>query len=281
MFKSLGKSLLRQGSGTIGGFIVILFVLIAVFAPLIATHDPNEMFLVDRLKPPLTHSDTGLHFMGFDSLGRDVFSRVVYGARISLYVGVVATVISLVIGCTLGLLAGYYRGAVDMIIMRLVDIQLAFPFMLLALTIMATLGAGTTQIILVMGVFEWMRYARIVRGETLSLREMEFVEAAKASGTRNALIMFRHILPNIVAPVVVVTTFNVASNILAEASLSFLGLGVDAGTPSWGSMLSESRDFLQEAWWVATFPGIATMLSVLGINLLGDWLRDFLDPKIK
>ncbi len=273
--KSLTRSLRRQRSGAIGLAIVSLFVLVAVLAPFIAPHDPNVVALEQRLQSPSMS-----HLLGTDSLGRDVLSRLIYGARVSLLVGVLPALLSMVIGVVAGVVAGYFRGVADVVIMRFADVQLAFPFILLALTVLATLGGGVTQLILVLGIANWVSFCRIVRGEAMSIREREFVLSARAIGVGRAQILARHVLPNVLAPVLVVASFVAATNILIEASLSFLGLGVDASTPSWGSMLADGRDLLQAAWWVETFPGLAIVVTVLGINLFGDWLRDYLDPRL-
>lgn len=273
--KSVMRSLRRQRSGAIGLTIVSLFVLVALLAPVIAPHDPNVVVLDQRLRPPSLS-----HLLGTDSLGRDVLSRLLYGARVSLLVGVLSALVSMVFGVATGVLAGYFRGGLDVVIMRLADIQLAFPFILLALTVLATLGGGITQLVLVLGVANWVTFCRIVRAETMSIREREFVLSARTIGVGWSQILARHILPNVLAPVLVVVSFVAATNILTEASLSFLGLGVDASTPSWGSMLADGREVLQTAWWVETFPGLAIVITVLGINLFGDWLRDYLDPRL-
>jgi peptide/nickel transport system permease protein len=211
-----------------------------------------------------------------------VFSRLLYGARVSLMVGISAILVGGTIGTVAGLLSGYFGGWIDDVIMRLGDIQLAFPFILLAIMFLVVLGPGLLNLILVLGIGQWVTYARIVRAQTLSLREKEFVEAARAMGDSTTSIMFRTILPNIVAPLTVIASFNVASVILAEASLSFLGLGVPPETPTWGSMLAQSRDqLIANKWWLAVFPGMAIVVTVLSFNIIGDWLRDLLDPRLK
>ena len=279
--KQIWYSLCKQKSGLVGVFIILLLVFVAIFAPLLTSADPNHIVLVDRLLPPGSTSDTGYHLLGTDSLGRDVFSRLLYGSRVSLLTGFCAAAISVCFGTFLGLVSGYYRGWFDVILMRLADIQLAFPFTLLALTFIATLGGGLVQLILIMGIFRWVNFARITRAEVLSLREREYVQSAHAIGFSNLYIILRHVLPNVVAPIIVSATFVIASNILSETTLSFLGLGVEASIPTWGSLLAEGRDLLTEAWWIATIPGITVMITVLGVNLFGDWLRDFLDPKMQ
>ncbi|NMB11020.1 MAG: ABC transporter permease [Firmicutes bacterium] len=275
------RSLKRQKSGLVGIIIISLVCLSALLADHIGYGDPNAIMLQDRLCRPMDGSSFGFHPLGTDGLGRDIFTRIVFGARISLAVSISGAIISAIVGVTAGLLAGYYGGWLDAILMRIADIQLAFPFILLALTLLATLGSGLWQMIMVLGLGRWVSFARVVRGETLSIREREFIEASRAIGNRDFWIIFRHILPNIFAPVIIVASFAVASNVLSEASLSFLGLGVDLAIPTWGMMLAEGREYLPDAWWLATFPGLAILITVLGINLFGDWLRDYLDPKLK
>jgi peptide/nickel transport system permease protein len=265
----------------------VLFLLTAscaaAFGPWLAPLDPNRQNLVLRLADPMAAGpDGGTFWLGSDALGRDVFSRLLYGARVSLTVGFAAIAVGGTIGIVAGLLAGYFGGWVDDVVMRLGDIQLAFPFILLAIMFLVVLGSGVWNLILVLGIGQWVTYARIVRADTLSLREKEFVEAARALGDSTHSIIFRTILPNILAPLTVIASFNVASVILSEAALSFLGLGVPPSVPTWGSMLAESRDTLvANKWWLAVFPGVAIMLTVLSFNILGDWLRDFLDPRLR
>ena len=260
-----------------------LTALAAVFGPLLAPFDPNRQNLVLRLAEPMAAGpDGGVFWLGSDALGRDVLTRLLYGARISLTVGIAAISVGGTIGIVAGLLAGYFGGWVDDVVMRLGDIQLAFPFILLAIMFLVVLGSGVWNLVLVLGIGQWVTYARIVRADTLSLREKEFVEAARALGDSTPSIIFRTILPNILAPLTVIASFNVASVILSEAALSFLGLGVPPSVPTWGSMLAESRDTLvANTWWLAVFPGVAIMLTVLSFNILGDWLRDFLDPRLR
>lgn len=255
----------------------------AIFGPLLSPFDPNRQNLALRLAEPLSAGPDGTVFLlGSDALGRDVFSRLLYGARISLTVGIASITVGGSIGITAGLVSGYFGGWVDDVIMRLGDIQLAFPFILLAIMFLVVMGSGVWNLVLVLGVGQWVTYARIVRADTLSLREKEFVEAARALGESTLSIIFRTILPNILAPLTVIASFNVASVILSEAALSFLGLGVPPSVPTWGSMLAESRDTLiANKWWLAVFPGVAIVLTVLSFNILGDWLRDFLDPRLR
>lgn len=233
------------------------------------------MDLAARLTQPFT---AWAHPLGTDPLGRDVLARVLVGGRISLMVGFVSVLGASVLGITVGLIAGYYRGFWDMLLMRCVDVQLALPFILVALTFISILGGGLGNIILFMIVSQWVQYARLVRGMVLSVREREFVQAARAFGVRDFAMIRHHILPNIIGPVIILMTLNVANNILLESSLTFLGLGVDPLIPSWGGMLADGRTYMQTAWWVSVFPGVAIMLTVLGLNLLGDWLRDRIDP---
>lgn len=255
----------------------------AIFGPLLSPFDPNRQNLALRLAEPLSAGPDGTVFLlGSDALGRDVFSRLLYGARISLTVGIASITVGGSIGITAGLVSGYFGGWIDDVIMRLGDIQLAFPFILLAIMFLVVMGSGVWNLVLVLGVGQWVTYARIVRADTLSLREKEFVEAARALGDSTLSIIFRTILPNILAPLTVIASFNVASVILSEAALSFLGLGVPPSVPTWGSMLAESRDSLiANKWWLAVFPGVAIVLTVLSFNILGDWLRDFLDPRLR
>jgi peptide/nickel transport system permease protein len=219
--------------------------------------------------------------LGTDAVGRDVLARLIYGARVSLTVGFVAVGIGVFTGCLLGLLAGFFGGWVDTVLMRLADVQLSFPSFLLAISLMAVLGAGLINVILALSIGGWVRTARVMRSNVLPLREIEYVQAARAIGCGSRRLMLSHILPNAVTPVFVLATLSLGATIITESSLSFLGLGVDPETPSWGSMLAEGRPYLASAWWVATLPGIAISITVLGVNIVGDWLRDELDPRMK
>ena len=263
--------------------ILLVVLVVAIFGPAIAPMDPNRQNIMLRLAAPMADGPNDQIFlMGSDALGRDAFSRLLYGARVSLLVGVAAILVGGTLGVSAGLVSGYFGGWIDDVLMRLGDIQLAFPFILLAIMFLVVLGPGLFNLILVLGIGQWVTYARIVRAQTLSLREKEFVEAARAMGDSTASIIFRTILPNIVAPFTVIASFNVASVILAEAALSFLGLGVPAEVPTWGSMLAQSRDqLIANKWWLAIFPGLAIVFTVLSFNIMGDWLRDFLDPRLK
>ncbi len=275
------RSLLRAKWPLLAVILLFGITLAAVIGPSVAPRDPNRQNIIARLKHPLQADRKGHVFiLGTDGLGRDVLSRLLYGARVSLVVGLVAVIVGGAVGTVLGMLAGYFGGWADDVIMRLADIQLALPFILLAIIFLLVLGPGVLNLILVLGIGQWVTYARIARGQTISQREKEYVEAAKALGQPTASILISEILPNILAPLIIIASFNVASVILAEAALSFLGLGVPPTVPSWGGMLAESRDeLLSGRWWLAFFPGVAIMLTVLSFNVLGDWLRDLLDPR--
>lgn len=281
-WKRAARSLARSRVAVIGVIILGVVVVVALAAAWIAPHNPNEQVLERRLLPPAWLEDgVRSHPLGTDHLGRDILSRMIYGSRISLAVGFSAVLISGLLGIGVGLIAGYYGRVYEAAIMRLVDIQLAFPFILLALAIIGVLGPGLRNVILVLGVAGWMVYARVVRGQVLSVREREFVEAARAIGASDFRIIRRHVLPNTLAPVIIVATFAVATCIITEASLTFFGLGVEATIPTWGSMLSDGRAYMGTAWWLTTFPGLAMMLTVLSLNVIGDWLREYIDPRMR
>ena len=278
-----GRSMVAARWPLLALFILFVVAVVAMFGPAFSPMDPNRQNIMLRLAEPGAAGARGaIHWLGSDGLGRDVLSRLLYGARISLLVGICAILVGGTIGVIAWLVSGYFGGWIDDIIMRLCDIQLAFPFILLAIMFLVVLGPGVGNLILVLGIGQWVTYARIVRAQTLSLREKEFVEAARALGDTTPSIIFRTILPNIVAPLTVIASFNVAAVILSEAALSFLGLGVPPEVPTWGSMLAESREqLLANKWWLAVFPGLAIVVTVLSFNILGDWLRDFLDPRLK
>ena len=278
-----GRSMVAARWPLLALFILFVVAVVAMFGPAFSPMDPNRQNIMLRLAEPGAAGARGaIHWLGSDGLGRDVLSRLLYGARISLLVGICAILVGGTIGVIAGLVSGYFGGWIDDIIMRLGDIQLAFPFILLAIMFLVVLGPGVWNLILVLGIWQCVTYARIVRAQTLSLREKEFVEAARALGDTTPSIIFRTILPNIVAPLTVIASFNVAAVILSEAALSFLGLGVPPEVPTWGSMLAESREqLLANKWWLAVFPGLAIVVTVLSFNILGDWLRDFLDPRLK
>jgi len=248
---------------------------------LISPHDPILQDVEKRLIPPMGQEGADSNYLlGTDHLGRDIVSRLIYGARISIVVSVSAVALSAVLGTLIGLFSGFYGGKVDNIFMRIADVQLAFPFILLAIAIIAVLGPNLQNIILTMGITGWVIYARVVRAEVLSLREKEFITSVRALGGSNGRIIFNHLFPNVVPPIIVIVTLEMARMIIMEAALSFLGLGIQPPTPTWGGMLADGRVYLVTSWWLATFPGLVIMLVVLGINLLGNWLRDMLDPRL-
>ena len=252
-------------------------ILAALLAPWLATHDPLVADFTAFLKPPGTPG----HPLGTDQLGRDLLARVLHGARLALFIGICTVVITAVVGGLLGLIAGFVERWPSTVVMRLADVQLSFPFILLALTINAIVGLGLRNIIISLSAAGWVVYARVVRGEVLSVKQRDFVHAASALGMGRTRLLFRHVLPNVAPSIIVVASLQFSQFIVAEAAISFLGFGVQPPTPAWGSMLSESRDFLYIAWWLAAFPGAALALTALGVNLLGDWLRDTLDPKLR
>jgi peptide/nickel transport system permease protein len=264
--------------------ITVLFLMggAALAAPLIAPWDPGRQMLTKRLRPP-AWQPRGLaeHPLGTDHLGRDILSRIVYGGRISLGVGLSAVTLSCLIGVSLGLLAGFHGGRTDAFIMRVADVFLAIPYILLAMGVVFALGPSLVNVILVMAVTRWVQFARIVRADVLSIREREFVSGARARGNRSVRLLLKHVLPNALTPIIVVATLELAFMIIYESALSFLGLGVQPPTPTWGWMLADGRNYIATAWWLATLPGLAIMLTVLAVNLLGDWLRDTLDPRLK
>jgi peptide/nickel transport system permease protein len=263
--------------GWLGVGLTALMVVLALGAPWIARDDPHRADFTQSLKPPGTPG----HLFGTDQLGRDLFARVLHGARLALFIGVVAVLATAVVGGMLGLLAGFVERWPSAVLMRIADVQLSFPFILLAMTINAIVGLGLQNIILSLSAAGWVVYARVVRGEVLSVKQREFVHAAAALGVSRPRLLFRHVLPNVAPSIIVVASLQFSQFIVAEAAISFLGFGVQPPTPAWGSMLSESRDFLYVAWWLAALPGAALALTALGINLLGDWLRDTLDPKLR
>jgi ABC-type dipeptide/oligopeptide/nickel transport system permease subunit len=279
--KLLWKKFLRNPIGVIGACILLLVIGAAIFADYLSPHEPNKQRLIARFKPPFWISSGSLTYpLGTDNVGRDILSRIVHGGRISLMVGICAVGISMLIGVTLGLLSGFLGGRVDTTIMALVDIMLVFPQLILAFAMVVVLGPGLGNIILVLGFTGWERYARVVRAEVLALREQEFVQAARAIGVSTEKIIFGHIMPNTFSSVIVMATLQTAQAILAEAALSFLGLGAGSTYPSWGQMIALGRDYVNVAWWLSTFPGLAILLTVLAINLVGDRIRDVLDPRV-
>lgn len=264
--------------------IAVLAVLVsmAMLAPWLAPDDFNAQNLFNRLKPPGWVDDKGvIHWAGTDHLGRDTLARLIHGSRLSLLVGVLAVVFGGTVGLFLGLVSGYYGGRVDAVIMRFTDMQLAFPFLLLALALVTIMGPSVMNVILVLAITSWINYAKVVRGDVLLLRNREFIEAARVLGVPDRRIILKHVLPNVFASFLVVTSFQVAALIIAESSLSFLGLGVPTSIPTWGSMLADGREYVRDAWWLSVFPGVAIMLAALSFNILGDGLRDLLDPTLR
>jgi ABC-type dipeptide/oligopeptide/nickel transport system permease subunit len=264
----------------VGSAILVLVIGVAILAPTISPHDPHKQDIVQRLKPPVwVEGGTVQHPLGTDSVGRDIYSRVLHGSRISLFVGLVATALSAVLGVGLGLSAGYLGGWVDTVLSRVGDVQQAIPFLVLAIAVAAMLGPGLANVILVLVITTWVTFFRVVRAEVLSVREEQYVWAARSIGASSARIMLRAILPNVAASVVIIATLLVANMIIFEASLSFLGLGIPSGIPTWGRIVSEGREYVSSEWWISLFPGMAILTTVMGINLLGDALRGVLDPR--
>jgi peptide/nickel transport system permease protein len=270
---------LLQPKILLGGGIVLTLIIAGALAPWMAPYDPNAQNLAAVLKPP--QWPFGPHVLGTDAVGRDILSRLFYGARVSLVIAVTVVLISGVVGIGLGAVSGYFAGAVDFAIQKLVEVVWAFPPLLLAIAIMAFLGQGLDNLILALVIQRWISYCRVARGQALSMRSREFVEAARALGASDARIIVRHIMPNLFQSAVVIGTFAMASAIISEAALSFLGLGVPPEIPTWGSMLADGRTYISTSWWLALFPGLCIFSTVLGINLLGDGLRDLLDPRLK
>ena len=275
------RSVFRSGAALAGLIIVTVVVLSALLAPYIAPYDPIAQNIPRRLSPPSLSLTAGGYLFGTDSLGRDILSRMLYGAQVSLLVGVSSVLAAGTIGIVLGLLAGFYGGWIDHVLMRVVDVWLAIPFLVLAIAIVAVLGPKLENIILVLALTGWVTYSRVARGEVLSVREEVYVQSARAIGASDLRIMFRYILPNVATSLIVLATLQVAQMITAEAALSFLGLGVQPPTPAWGTMVAEGKDVVSVAWWLSAIPGLAIVVTVLGINLLGDWLRDVLDPRLR
>lgn len=270
------QRLVKSKTSFVGLCLILILIITAIFAPLIATHGPIDQDLLNRYAAP-----SGDHWLGTDELGRDIFSRIIYGTRISIQIGLIAVGISAIVGIFLGGVAGYFGKWLDLIIMRFIDILMAFPSILLAIALVTVLGPSLTNAMIAVGLVGIPQFARIVRSTVLSVKETEYIEAARAIGAKSGTILFSHVLPNCMAPIIVQLTLGIGTAILEAAGLSFLGLGAEASVPEWGAMLSDGRIALQTAPWVVTFPGIAILLVVLGFNLLGDGLRDALDPKMK
>jgi peptide/nickel transport system permease protein len=261
--------------------VLLLFVIAAVSADITAPHSPTEIALADSLVPPFWQGGTSEHLLGTDMLGRDILSRLIYGARVSLLVSVLSIFLAGSIGAALGIIAGYWGGWIDTVISRTIDVMMGFPAILLALILVVTLGASLSNVIFVLVIVLWAQYARQARGETLKVREMDYVTLARIAGCSDLIVMLRHVLPNVLNSLIVLATLQLGYVIIMEASLSFLGCGIPPPTSSWGSMVSDGRELLVSAWWVSFFPGLATMLVVLAGNNFGDWLRDRLDPKLR
>jgi peptide/nickel transport system permease protein len=264
------------------GLILTMILVLAVLAPFIAPADPTRQVLMMRLKPPGTFNPGGqIYLFGTDDLGRDLLSRILFGAQVSLMVATLSVLVSTLVGVTLGMMAAWFRGWVEVIIMRLVDIMLSIPAVLLAVLTVAVLGPGFFKLILVLGLTRWPRYTRVAFGQTLQIAHLPYVKAAELAGAGTARILFRHILPNIAGPLLIIATSEFGLMILFEAGLSFLGLGIQPPAPSWGSIMNVGRQYVERAWWIVAFPGGCLFLVVLSVNVLGDWLRDRLDPKAR
>lgn len=274
------SSLKKSKTGLIGVVVVLIVVIMAVTAGFLAPYDPAEQDVYNKLADPIWAGGDITHIFGTDQLGRDILSRIIHGSRVTLLVGFSGTICAGILGVALGAIAGYFGKWADIIIMRIVDIQLSFPFILLALFIAAVLGRSLANVILIAAISNWVNYARLVRGEILSVKEMEYVEAIRSVGAPDSRIVVHHVIPNVISPVIVQATLGMARIITMEASLSFLGLGVPVEIATWGRMLAEGRDFMLTDPWLAIIPGLAITLTVLGVNLMGDWMRDYLDPKL-
>lgn len=277
LFKETWLRLIRNKAALAGLVIIVFFIGMAILAPLIAPNDPTEQAIELRKSPPFTEG----YILGTDELGRDILSRLIHGARLSMTIGVISVGIAMAGGVIVGIVSGYYGGWFDTIVMRFIDIMLAFPYILLTIVIVAVLGPNLTNAMIAIGISQMPRYVRLVRASVLAEKESDYVLAERSIGTSDLELMFGSILPNSLAPIIVQATLGVGEAILSSAALSFLGLGAQPPTPEWGLMIASSREFVTSAWWIVTFPGLATLLAVLGFNLLGDGLRDVLDPRLK
>ncbi len=274
------SELLRSAKGLTGFAVVLAIVLVAAFAPMLASHDPAQQVLEARFLPPAFEEDGKADYLlGGDNLGRDIFARALYGSRTSILVALLVVFNAMILGSMLGAISGYFGGWVDAVIMRIADFQLSFPFILVAILLLAILGPGFWTMVFALSVALWVRFARLVRGETLKIRELEYIQAAKSIGVRHPAIIFGHVIPNVVPTIIVLATFDLAEVIILEAAISFLGLGTQPPTPSWGAMISEGRNYLYENYWIALGPGLAIMVTSIAINLFGDFLRDTYDPR--
>jgi peptide/nickel transport system permease protein len=276
LWRQAARRLRRNPGAMIGLVILTLLVVAAIVAPLLTSYDPIKQQMANAFQAP-----DAQHWLGTDQFGRDILSRILYGSRISLRIGLVSVGIAASIGILLGLVAGYYGGWSDILISRFIDLLLAFPGILLALVIVSVIGPSLFNVMVAVGISATPSYARLVRGAVMAARENVYVEAARATGAKDRTIILKHILPNVLAPVIVLSTLGIAGAILSGAALSFLGLGAQPPTPEWGAVLSDGRNYLRQAWWISTFPGLAIMVTVLSVNLLGDGLRDALDPRMK
>ena len=274
------QELWASPKGMTGFVCMAVIVIVAIFAPLLLPADPTEQIIKNRFMPPVFAGGEWPHFLGADNLGRDIFSRVILGTQTSVAVGAFVVMLALVVGSALGAIAGYFGGLVDSFIMRLTDFQLSFPFILLAIIFMAIFGPGFTSLVIALAVAIWVNYARLVRGETLKLRELEFIQAARSIGVRHSIIILRHVVPNVLPSIIVMATLDIAFVIIFEAALSFLGLGIQPPTPSWGVMISDGRNYMFESLWMTLGPGLAILVTAVAINLFGDFLRDTYDPRL-
>lgn len=276
--------ILKQSTRTakFGLVVVVIWVLVAIFAPLLAPYGINDIDVVQRLAPPCWMENGSMeHLLGTDQLGRDVLTRLIYGSRISLIVGIVAGIVGLIIGVILGLLAGYFGGVIDSIISRIIDVMLAFPFIFLALLLVAALGSSLANVILVLGITGWVPYARTIRAQVLSVKEKEFIKSAHSLGCSDMRIIFKQILPSVIDSAIILGTMDVGTIILSEASLTYLGLGIPPHIATWGNMIANGNDYIFSAGWLTMIPGIALLLGCISINFVGDWLRDIRDPRLR
>ncbi|MFN8593332.1 MAG: nickel transporter permease [Thermomicrobiales bacterium] len=276
LWRDARTRLMRDHAAVAGLIVILLLIVIAIAAPAIVPHDPNDQSFIHKLEPP---SET--NWFGTDEFGRDIFSRVLIGTRVALWVGIMPVVLAMLVGVTLGLIAGFYGHGIDHVVMRLIDIMLAFPWLLLAIGIMAVLGPGINNVIIAVAIVYIPAFARIVRGSVLSIKEKEFIEAARAIGQPNPQVMFRHVLPNAIAPIIVLATLSIGQAIIYAAGLSFIGLGTQPPNSDWGVMLASGRQYLRDGPWLGFFPGLAILITVLAFNLFGDGIRDALDPRLR
>lgn len=271
-----------EWGAAIGALIVLIMVVVAVLSPILVPMEPSQTNLMDRLQEPGYVNEAGQKYvLGTDHLGRDVFSRIIYGARISLFVGIISVLITAVVGTILGMLAGYVGGAMDTIVMRMVEVTMTLPSEILALALIGIMGSGLENIIIAVVITRWAKYARVQYGQVMSFSNREFIQAARTIGAGTNRILFKHMLPNILSTSIVLATLDLGAVIIFESSMSYLGFGVPLSIPTWGSMLADGRQYITDAWWMCVFPGLAIMLTVLGFNLLGDWVRDKLDPTLR